>query len=55
MFEEPTPTTDALIDTWFREHFCDRSPAVEPDAYNIAYAAAQDLKKRLAAHPSTTS
>jgi len=55
---EPVPVAanfDALVDTWFVDHFHNRAPAVDHYAYNLAFAAAQDLKKRLAALPNVTS
>jgi hypothetical protein len=42
-----TDEIDAVVDLWFDESFRGSVVARTPDAWNVAYAASQDLKLRL--------
>lgn len=45
---DPT-IVNQLVDEWFAKHFHSRGPSLDVTAYNIAYAAKEDLKIQLAA------
>jgi hypothetical protein len=43
----PAPPTDALVEQWWRDHFPGSAVAQATAAWNVAFAAKEDLKQRL--------
>jgi hypothetical protein len=46
--DAPPPTADALVERWWNDHFPGSPVAALTAAWNHAFAAKEDLKRRLA-------